>query len=151
MDLHNLPAVIGKQPKRLGRGYGSGVGGHTVGRGQKGQKTRSKVAMWFEGGQLPLSRRLPFWRGKDRFKPTGEEQLPIQVGLLDVLPAKSKVDAKLLQEKGIISKRDLAKRTIKIVGGGNLTKALTVTLLTSKSAQSVIEKAGGTIDRGKTD
>ncbi len=151
MQLHNLPAVVGKQSKRLGRGYGSGVGGHTVGRGQKGQKTRSKVAMWFEGGQLPLSRRLPFWRGKDRFKTTEEASLPISVGKLEVLPAKSIVTAKLLQEKSILSKRDLAKRTIKIVGGGSLTKALTVTLPTTKSAQDAIEKAGGTIDRGKTD
>lgn len=151
MDLHQLPAVMGKQSKRLGRGYGSGVGGHTVGRGQKGQKTRSKVAMWFEGGQLPLSRRLPFWRGKDRFKITREAPLPIRVGALEVLPAKSIVTAKLLQERGIISKRDLAKRTIKIVGGGTLTKALTVALSTTKSAESAIEKAGGTTDRGKTD
>ena len=67
MKLHQLTKTTTRSQKRRGRGYGSGVGGHTVGRGAKGQKARSNVSLWFEGGQLPLTKRLPFWRGKSRF------------------------------------------------------------------------------------
>lgn len=68
IDLAHLPKLRGKQgkAKRIGRGYGSGKGGHTVGRGQKGQKARRKVKPGFEGGQLPLGKRLPVRRGFKR-------------------------------------------------------------------------------------
>jgi len=59
MELNKLPKIIGKRKKRVGRGYGSGKGGHTTGRGAKGQKARSKIKPTFEGGQLSLVRRLP--------------------------------------------------------------------------------------------
>ncbi|HPS40944.1 MAG TPA: 50S ribosomal protein L15 [Candidatus Woesebacteria bacterium] len=67
--LSSLQKISKKGSKRLGRGYGSGKGGHTSSRGQKGQKARtgSKVPLWFEGGALPLSKRIPMWRGKGRF------------------------------------------------------------------------------------
>ncbi|MBU1070791.1 uL15 family ribosomal protein, partial [Patescibacteria group bacterium] len=52
MNLSNLPKITQRPKKRVGRGYGSGKGGHTSGRGQKGQKSRSKIPIWFEGGQL---------------------------------------------------------------------------------------------------
>ncbi len=71
MSLFNkLEKTSSRSNKRLGRGYGSGKGGHTVGRGQKGQKSRvgSKIPLWFEGGSLPLTQRLPMWRGKGRLK-----------------------------------------------------------------------------------
>jgi ribosomal protein L15 len=68
--LSSLTKITTGSKKRLGRGYGSGKGGHTSSRGQKGQKSRvgSKVPLWFEGGALPLSKRIPMWRGKGRFK-----------------------------------------------------------------------------------
>ncbi len=66
MELSKLSKVVRKAKKRIGRGYGSGKGGHTVGRGAKGQKARSKVRSTFEGGQLPLARRIP---KKGGFKP----------------------------------------------------------------------------------
>jgi len=67
----SLPKVVTKRAKRLGRGYGSGKGGHTVGRGEKGQKTRNKIGVLFEGMKVKKSllKRLPFRRGKGKFKP----------------------------------------------------------------------------------
>lgn len=59
MELFNLSKIVERAKKRVGRGYGSGKGGHTTGRGAKGQKVRSKVRATFEGGQLSLVRRLP--------------------------------------------------------------------------------------------
>lgn len=69
--LDNLPRIKTKAKKRVGRGYGSGKGGHTVGRGQKGQKTRGKVGPLFEGTKMKKSliQRLPMLRGKGKFKP----------------------------------------------------------------------------------
>lgn len=59
IELHRLTKIAGKRKKRVGRGYGSGKGGHTTGRGAKGQKIRGKIKLTFEGGQLSLVRRLP--------------------------------------------------------------------------------------------
>lgn len=71
MRLHELPKIVKKDKKRVGRGYGSGRGGHTVGRGQKGQKARSKIGPLFEGTKIKKSliQRLPMQRGKGKFKP----------------------------------------------------------------------------------
>lgn len=63
MELSSLSKVVRGAKKRVGRGYGSGKGGHTTGRGSKGQKARGKVKPTFEGGQLPLARRIPRKRG----------------------------------------------------------------------------------------
>ena len=68
MKLESLPKITQKRRKRLGRGFGSGKG-KTAGRGTKGQKAREKVKFGFEGGQLPLTKRLPLRRGKGRNKP----------------------------------------------------------------------------------
>lgn len=70
MDLSNLTKITRRAKKRVGRGYGSGKGGHTTGRGAKGQKVRSSLRPTFEGGQLPLVRRLPR-RGSFRFHRKG--------------------------------------------------------------------------------
>ena len=66
MQLHELPKIITKGKKRVGRGYGSGKGGHTTGRGAKGQNIRGQVPLYFEGSKMrkPLIRRLPLLRGK---------------------------------------------------------------------------------------
>lgn len=64
MELNKLSKLKRKTMKRVGRGYGSGKGGHTTGKGAKGQKIRNKLRPTFEGGQLPLIRRLPRGRGK---------------------------------------------------------------------------------------
>ena len=69
--MNNLPKVVGKRKKRVGRGYGSGKGGHTTGRGQKGQKARGSKHVLFEGLKVKKSmlKRVPLMRGKGKFKP----------------------------------------------------------------------------------
>ena len=123
---------------RKGRGVGSGLG-KTAGRGQKGQYARrSTFKPWFEGGQTPMARRLP----KRGFKKHNRDVVAaINVSQLELFDAGSKVDERALRERGIIKGR--ADR-IKILGSGDLTKAVTVTAHSfSKSAQEKIAKAGG--------
>lgn len=123
---------------RKGRGVGSGLG-KTAGRGQKGQYARrSTFKPSFEGGQTPLARRLPKRGFKKLFRDVVAE---INVSQLEMFDAGSKVDELALRERGLIKGK--ADR-IKILGKGDLTKAVTVTAHSfSKSAQDKIAKAGG--------
>lgn len=142
MKLHTLRPAKGsiKERKRVGRGDSSGHGG-TSGRGHKGQKARSGGAKsrGFEGGQMPLQRRLPRLPGfKNRFK---KDITPVNVERLNVFEAKATVDPEAMVEKGLIKKSD---RLIKILAGGKLDKALTVKAHAfSKQAVEKIEAAGG--------
>jgi len=123
---------------RKGRGVGSGLG-KTAGRGQKGQYARrATFKPWFEGGQTPLARRLPKRGFKNIFAAT---VAVVNVSQLEMFDAGSKVDEKALRDRGIIKgKID----RIKVLGKGDLTKAVTVTAHSfSKSAQEKIAKAGG--------
>ncbi|QLG69780.1 MAG: LSU ribosomal protein L15p (L27Ae) [Candidatus Woesebacteria bacterium] len=132
--------IVEKRKKRLGRGYGSGKGGHTSSRGQKGQKTRGKIGIIFEGVKVKKSfiKRLPVLRGKGKLKPL-IKPIAIKVSSLNVFPENSVVDEKLLIEKGIVKKSDAKKRGIKIVGGGKLEKKLVVKLPTTASVLKQIE------------
>jgi large subunit ribosomal protein L15 len=123
---------------RKGRGVGSGLG-KTAGRGQKGQYARrATFKPSFEGGQTPLARRLPKRGFKKLFRDVVAE---INVSQLEMFDAGSKVDERALRERGLIKGK--ADR-IKILGKGDLTKAVTVTAHSfSKSAQEKIAKAGG--------
>tara|TARA_B100000427_G_scaffold38381_1_gene27758 strand:+ start:254 stop:712 length:459 start_codon:yes stop_codon:yes gene_type:complete len=146
MRLNNL-IKINRKKKRLGRGIGSGKG-KTSGRGVKGQKSRSGVAIKsFEGGQMPLYRRLP----KRGFKKIKQKNIAI-LNLSDLqIFLKSKkinfekpIDIKYLREKNII-KKNFEK--LKILGNGDIKDKLQVTTnYISKSAKLKIEKAGGTIN-----
>jgi large subunit ribosomal protein L15 len=123
---------------RKGRGVGSGLG-KTAGRGQKGQYARrSTFKPSFEGGQTPMARRLP----KRGFKKHNRAAVAeINVAQLEMFDAGAKVDERALRERGLIKGK--ADR-IKILGKGDLTKAVTVTAHSfSKSAQEKIAKAGG--------
>lgn len=128
--------------RRIGRGVGSGLG-KTAGRGQKGQKARSKGQinkLFFEGGQTPLMRRLP----KRGFKnPNAKIVAEVNVGSLELFEAGAVVDIAALQERGLVKGVfDL----VKILGEGDLTKKLTVSAHRfSKSAAEKIEKAGGSV------
>lgn len=144
VDVHRLTKIVARPSKRKGRGYGSGKGGHTSTRGQKGQKARGKMPLWFEGGQLPLIKRLPFWRGKGKFKPSLHQPIILNLRHLNLLPAKSIVTPKLLIDKGLIP-ATAAKHPIKILGDGQLDRALQVALPTSKAAAKAIAKAGGKV------
>jgi large subunit ribosomal protein L15 len=146
ITLHNLKPNAGatKTKKRLGRGRGSGTG-KTSGKGVKGQKARPGhhgARFAFEGGQMPMPRRIP----KRGFKnPNRVEAFPINVATLDkVFDAGATVDVDTLRAKGLVPK--LAE-TIKILGEGELTKKLTIKAhRASETAKSKVAAAGGTIE-----
>jgi len=141
MNLHDLSPVAGSNPKawRKGRGAGSG-NGKTAGRGHKGQKARSGggVRVGFEGGQMPLARRLP----KRGFNNIFAKRLEaINVASLNKFEDGATVNVCDLLEKGILSKCEYG---VKVLGNGSLTKKLTVRATAfSASAKEKIEAAGG--------
>jgi len=141
MNLHDLSPVPGstKVGKRKGRGPGSG-NGKTAGRGHKGQWARSGggVRIGFEGGQMPLSRRLPKRGFNNIFAKPLEA---INVSALEKFEDGATVSVADLLEKGILSKCEYG---VKILGNGEITKKLTVRANAfSASAKEKIEKAGG--------
>ncbi len=141
MKMHELAPAIGstKEAKRIGRGHGSG-NGKTAGKGHKGQKARAGHGMraGFEGGQMPLQRRVPK-RGFNNIFAT--EWAAINVSALEVFEDGSVVDAAALADKGIIKKANLP---IKVLGNGKITKKLEVKLNAySASAAEKITAAGG--------
>ena len=150
MKLHELADRPGarKMRKRIGRGIGSGKG-KTGGRGGKGQTARSGVRIkGFEGGQMPLHRRLP----KRGFKNTafarklneinlGRLQQAIDVGKLD--PAAT-IDAAALVKAGVLRR---AKHGVRVLGGGEIKAKIALTVFgASKSAVAAVEKAGGSVE-----
>lgn len=141
MKLQDLQPAMGSAKKayRKGRGAGSG-NGKTAGRGHKGQWARSGggVRPGFEGGQMPLARRLPKRGFHNIF---GTTYAPVNVSVLERFDNGTEVTTELLLETGIISK---ALDGVKILGSGELTKNLTVKAAAfSASAKEKIEKAGG--------
>ena len=141
MKLHELAPAVGstKESKRIGRGHGSG-NGKTAGKGHKGQKARAGHGMriGFEGGQMPLHRRVPKRGFNNIF---AEEVIAINVAALEVFEDGATVDAAALMEKGIIKK---ANKAIKVLGNGKLTKKLTVNLNAfSAAAAEKINAVGG--------
>ncbi|BCX14550.1 MAG: 50S ribosomal protein L15 [Patescibacteria group bacterium] len=139
--------LVEKRKKRIGRGYGSGKGGHTVGRGQKGQKTRGKIGVVFEGFKVKKSfiKRLPFLRGKGRLSPR-IKPVVVKIGSLNKLTEGSVVDASLLVKEKLVKASDAKKRGIKIVGGGKLEKNLTIKLPVSDSVLKQVESLGGKVE-----
>ena len=146
MELKDLQPAEGsrKNRKRLGRGNGSGTG-KTAGRGLNGQKSRAGggKGKGFEGGQTPLARRLPKLPGFTNINRT--EYVPVNVGRLELkYEAGEVVNGETLKAKGIIKHAD---DLVKVLGDGELTKALTVKVdKVSKSAQAKIEAAGGKVE-----
>ncbi len=140
--LNKLTSIVSNSKKRVGRGYGSGKGGHTSGRGAKGQKARSSgLPLWFEGGQLPLVRRLPKWRGKGRFQslePTAE------LTLTDLQKMKAKkITLESLKKEKVI---DARFKKAKIIKTGQLKRAVTIEdVQVSAGAAEAIKKAGGSV------
>ena len=144
MDLSNLKPNEGavSERSRVGRGHASG-NGKTAGRGHKGQKARSggSTRLGFEGGQMPLYRRIP----KRGFKNYNyKEIIGINVSKLDVFENGTEVTVETLIEAGIIKN---PRDGVKILGDGELTKKLTVKVNAfSKSAEEKITAAGGTCE-----
>ena len=141
MNLHDLKAVEGakQQPKRIGRGHGSG-NGKTAGKGHKGQKARAGrgVRIGFEGGQMPLQRRVPKRGFNNIF---AKKIAAINLCDLERFEDGAVVDAVALVEAGLIKRHFDG---IKILGNGELTKKLTVKVSAySEAAKQKIEAAGG--------
>ena len=141
MKLHELQPAAGSttSPKRLGRGTGSGLG-KTSGKGAKGQKARSGggVRPGFEGGQMPLTRRIPKRGFTNKYR---TEYATVNVGKLEIFSDGAVVTTELLREAGLI-KKELAG--VKILGGGELSKKLTVKAdQFSAAAKEKIETLGG--------
>lgn len=139
-----LVSTVKKSQRRLGQGHGSGRG-KTGGRGTKGQKARGKIPLSFEGGALPLIKRLPFHRGKGKnkvFKPT---PIVLNVKVLNILPKNSEVTVESLVKHRIVDASDARQYGVKILGDGELSIPLSVRLPVSKGAKEKIEKAGGSV------
>lgn len=149
MDLSNLKPAEGatKNNKRLGRGVGSGTGGHSSTRGDKGQTSRSgnrKMPFWFEGGQMPLQRRLPKWGFNNKKFRT--EYRPVNVSRLAYLVEEGRLESgqqvtpETFVELGLASKQEL----VKVLGSGEIDVALDVSAHAfSSSAEEKISAAGG--------
>lgn len=147
MDLSNLkaPEPNKKTRKRIGRGEGSGKGNHTVGRGHNGQKSRSgfKEKFWFEGGQMPLQRRIPKFGFNNRFR---KEYVALNVGVVQQFIESGRLEEKIslndLRSAGIIGKSEL----VKLLGDGEIDKKVEIEVHAfSNSAQEKVEAAGGSI------
>jgi len=140
--LHPAPGAV-KKRKRLGRGIGSGLG-KTSGKGHKGRGSRSggNTPPGYEGGQMPLSRRLP---KRGFHNPSREEFGIVNLGSLERFTAGSVVDLAILREAGLIR----GKKKVKILAQGELTKALTVKAHAfSQHAREKIVAAGGSVEVG---
>lgn len=144
MKLHELKPAAGsrKERKRVGRGLGSGLG-KTAGRGHKGQKSRAGggVRPGFEGGQMPMYRRLPMRGFTNIFK---KEIVTLNVDDLNRFEDGTIITPELLVKAGVIK---AVKDGVKILGDGELTKKLTVKVHgVSKTAAEKIAAAGGTVE-----
>ena len=143
MKLNSMSPIKGStsKRKRVGRGHGSGLG-KTAGRGHKGsgQRSGNKKRAWFEGGQMPLARRLPRRGFTNIFK---EKYQLVNIGDLDSLDDNSVVDPVFLQEAGFIRS---SLKPVKILGKGDIKINLTVSASAfSASAKTKIEASGGEI------
>ncbi len=143
MQLHDLKPAPGakRARKRVGRGN-AGKGGKTAGRGQKGQRARNTVHPWFEGGQMPIQRRLPKWGGftsRNRI-----EYAVVNVAKLEeTFDAGATVTPEDMVAKGLVRK----KQKVKVLAQGDISKALTVKAHRfSKVAKEKIEAAGGSTE-----
>jgi large subunit ribosomal protein L15 len=141
--LHELKPAEGatRKRKRVGRGDGSGSGNYS-GRGMKGQAAREQVPYLFEGGQLPLIKRLPYMRG---FRSRNRvEFAPVNLAKLDsVFEDGAEVTPEVLLEKRVVRRK---QALVKVLGDGDITKKLNVSAHAfSQSAREKIEKAGGTV------
>ena len=143
MKLDSLTPTVGsrKNRKRIGRGHGSGLG-KTSGRGHKGagQRSGNKKRAWFEGGQMPLARRLPRRGFTNIFK---EKYQIVNLSDISKIGKKSDIDSVVLKENGLIRS---SLKPVKILGNGEIDKKVNIVASSfSESAKNKIEKAGGKV------
>lgn len=129
--------VVARSKKRVGRGMGSGKGSHTVGRGQKGQRSNTDIHILFEGLKVKKSflKRLPLQRGKGKFH-AKKGPVIINIRDLEVLPTNSKITLDLLIKEGLVDADYAKKYGVKILAGGKTTKKFTFEVPTSKVLSS---------------
>lgn len=143
INLNQLSRMTGRKngKKRVGRGQGSGKGSHTTGRGAKGQKVRGKVRLYFEGGQLPITKRLPHQGG---FKSKNKRFVQaLKLGQFNVFESGQEVSLVSLEEVGLIKS---ARVKVKIVRGGKLEKKLVFKgLKFTKKASFEASEGGSTV------
>jgi large subunit ribosomal protein L15 len=144
MALHTLPKLIDKKKRRVGQGHGSGRV-KTSGRGTKGQKARNSVPITFEGGALPLIKRLPFLRGKMKNKSIRSKPVVVNLSDLSKLPKDSTVNLETLVKHRIVKEIEAKRFGVKILGDGEVNVSLKIALPVSEKAKVKIEKANGTI------
>ncbi|MEK7543476.1 MAG: 50S ribosomal protein L15 [Patescibacteria group bacterium] len=142
MDLTHLPTLIRRPKKRIGRGHGSGKN-KTSGRGTKGQKARGSMPRGFEGGQSPITKRLPYLRGKGRNQSQKPKAFPLPVTNLNALPKGTVVTLETLKKYHMIDER-VAR--VKLLDGGEVSVTLTVKVPCSATAKKAILKAGGSVE-----
>ncbi len=144
MELNEILKIKGTPTKRVGRGESSGKG-KTSGKGNKGQKARGrgKVRLGFEGGQLPLIKRLPFRRGVGNH--LAKKTLTITLDQLSVFDSGDVVDPKSLIKKGLL-KKSARPDFIRVVAKGEIDKPLTIKVSYTKTAKIAIEKAKGNVE-----
>jgi large subunit ribosomal protein L15 len=147
MDLGQLPKVNSQSKKRVGRGYGSGRGGHTSGRGHKGQRSRGSIGLFFEGmkARKSLLKRLPLMRGKGKLKSLKASSVVVNLKYLNLFEKDEEVTIASLQAKGILDQSLSTGAKVKILGEGEIKVPLVVSLPVSRGAREKIEKAGGQI------
>ncbi len=141
--IATLPSIIERPKKRVGRGLGSGKGGHTSSRGQKGQWSRqgASVPAWFEGGQLPLVKRLPMLRGKGLLKPTSRI---VAITLSDL----NKLEAGAITVDTLKLARVVPQlvRGVKVIATGKIEKKMVLSgVKVTAAARAAIEAAGGSV------
>lgn len=145
MKLHTIIKTTDRSKRRLGQGHGSGRG-KTAGRGTKGQKARSSIPISFEGGALPLIKRLPFRRGKGKNNPFRKGPVILNVKILNYLKKESVVDIDLLVKNKLVDEFEAKQFGVKILGEGDLRVPLIVRLPVSRGALQKIEKSGGKVE-----
>lgn len=145
MNLNSLSKIKAKNKRRLGQGHGSGRV-KTSGRGTKGQNARGKISLSFEGGALPLIKRLPFRRGKGKNRSFKKTPIIVNIKVLELLKDNSLVDLKTLIKEKIVDEKDAIEYGVKILGDGKISKSFVIKIPISKQAAKKIEKAGGKIE-----
>jgi len=133
----DIQKTVAKEKKRLGRGYGSGKGGHTSGRGQKGQKSRTHIGIMFEGMKMKKSliKRLPFQRGKGKNRAYPKEEL-VKTSQLSGLKDGTVVTLELLIKEGIVDAQRGKDFGVKVLKDVELKNKLVFEVPTSKSVQA---------------
>jgi large subunit ribosomal protein L15 len=149
MDLSNLLKTVKRGKKRVGRGK-RGARGAKSGRGTKGALKRGKMPLYFEGGALPLTKRIPMLRGKGKNKPKSVSPLIVNVEELNSLKEGSVVTVSRLIKSDIIDKKEAKKRGVKILGKGELKKKLKIKDIScSRGAEEKIIKIGGIVRKSQ--